>query len=103
MSLDSDIRREPSGRGGLSPARLRILRLRRVMRLRRELRRAGHAPAGKTPHAFGESGVEPTAPRVPRKSVLGLLLLLALTACAGAAWGCGWDGFENSVRFAYHS
>ncbi|MDQ3745475.1 MAG: outer membrane protein assembly factor BamD [Acidobacteriota bacterium] len=26
-------------------------------------------------------------------------LLAALAASAGVAWGCGWNGFENSVRF----
>lgn len=102
MSLDSNNRREPSGRGRLSPARLRILRLRRVMRLRRKLRRAGHALLDKVSNACEESGVEWTAPRAPRRAVFGLLLF-ALAACAGAAWGCGWDGFENSVRFAYNS
>ena len=34
--------------------------------------------------------------------VLGLSLL-ALGACAGAAWGCGWSGFPNSVRFGFNS
>lgn len=29
------------------------------------------------------------------------LVLAALAACAGAAWGCGWNGFENSVRFGF--
>jgi TolA-binding protein len=33
-----------------------------------------------------------------RESVLGLLVL-SLAACAGVAWGCGWDGFAQSVRF----
>lgn len=37
-----------------------------------------------------------------RLSALGLLLL-ALAVCAGAAWGCGWSGFSNSVRFGLHS
>jgi outer membrane protein assembly factor BamD (BamD/ComL family) len=27
------------------------------------------------------------------------LLLVSLAAGAGMAWGCGWGGFENSVRF----
>src|SRR5829696_492136 len=99
MSLDSNIRRELSGRGGLSPARLRILRLRRVMRLRRRLRRAGREPASKpAPNAGETSGVGRTAPRVPRAPACGLLLF-AFVACAGAAWGCGWYGFDNSVRF----
>ena len=115
MSLDSNSRRgpsirrepstrcEPSGRGGLSPARLRILRLRRVMRLRRKLRREGHPPAGQTKtNARDTFGVERAAPRVSRPSVF-CLLLLALAACAGAAWGCGWEGFENSVRFSFNS
>ncbi|HEX8149347.1 MAG TPA: hypothetical protein VF591_19345 [Pyrinomonadaceae bacterium] len=102
MSLDSNIRREPSGRAGLSPARLRILRLRRVMRLRRKLRRAGRLHAGQAPDARGESAVGRTAPRVPRASAFGLLLL-AFAVCAGAAWGCGWGGIENSVRFGIHS
>ncbi|HEX7317400.1 MAG TPA: outer membrane protein assembly factor BamD [Pyrinomonadaceae bacterium] len=31
------------------------------------------------------------------------LLLLALAVCAGAAWGCGWTGFSNSVRFGGYS
>lgn len=104
MSLDSNIRRETSGRGGLSPARLRILRLRRVMRLRRKLRRAGQTPAGQVPatDACAKSLATRAARRVPRKSLFGLLLL-SLAACAGAAWGCGWGGFENSVRFGYNS
>jgi TolA-binding protein len=72
------------------------------MRLRRKLRRAGHAPACKVPNACGESVAARAAPRVPRASVFGLLLL-ALAAGAGAAWGCGWEGFENSVRFGYNS
>jgi outer membrane protein assembly factor BamD (BamD/ComL family) len=104
MRLDKEIERELSRRGGLSPARLRILRLRRVMRLRRKLRRARHAHAVQepTPVARVESRMERTAPRVPRASAF-FLMLLALAACAGAAWGCGWSGFENSVRFGYNS
>ncbi|MFL6257501.1 MAG: tetratricopeptide repeat protein, partial [Pyrinomonadaceae bacterium] len=104
MSLNSEIRRELSRRGGLSPARLRILRLRRVMRLRRKLRRAGQAAASQesAPCARDATVVKRTAPRITRASVFGLLLL-ALAACAGAAWGCGWNGFENSVRFGYYS
>lgn len=102
MSLDSNIRREPSGSARLSPARLRILRLRRVMRLRRKLRRAGQVPAGQVSNACAGSVATRAAPRVPRRSVFGLLLL-ALAACAGAAWGCGWQGFGNSVRFGYNS
>lgn len=102
MSLDSNIGREPSGRARLSPARLRILRLRRVMRLRRKLRRAGQAPAGQVSNACAEPVATRAATRVPRGSVFGLLLL-ALAACAGAAWGCGWSGFVNSVRFGYNS
>ena len=109
MSLDSNIRRELSKRGGLIPARLRILRLRRVMRLRRKLRRTSQAaprqaPAGRAPApvARDTAGVKRVAPRIPRASAFVLLLLL-LAACAGAAWGCGWSGFENSVRFGYNS
>lgn len=104
MSLDSEIRRELSRRGGLSPARLRILRLRRVMRLRRKLRHARHAAASQesAPCARDTTVVKRTAPRVTRVSVFGLLLLL-LAACAGAAWGCGWSGFDNSVRFGFYS
>lgn len=105
MSLDSNIKRETSGRGGLSPARLRILRLRRVMRLRRKLRRARHASAGRVPCAFSESGAARTAPRVPRGSAFGLLLLVALFMLGAAvAVGCGWFGTEHSVRFnRWHS
>lgn len=105
MSLDSNNRRETSGRGGLSPARLRILRLRRVMRLRRKLRRARHAAAGRMPCAFSESGAAPTTPRVPRASAFGLLLLVSLFMLGAAvAVGCGWFGTEHSVRFnRWHS
>lgn len=102
MSLDSNNRREPSARGGLSPARLRILRLRRVMRLRRKLRRARHAPAGQATCARDDAAVGRTAPRIPRASAFGLLVL-ALAACASAALGCGWYGFDNSVRFGSNS
>jgi TolA-binding protein len=37
-----------------------------------------------------------------RASAAGLLLL-SLVAGAGVAWGCGWGGFENSVRFGFSS
>ncbi|MET0645959.1 MAG: outer membrane protein assembly factor BamD [Pyrinomonadaceae bacterium] len=95
------MRRELARRGGLSPARLRILRLRRSIRLRRKLRRAAHAPAGHAPApcARDTAGVKRTAPRASAFC----LFLFALAACAGAAWGCGWNGFENSVRFGFNS
>jgi outer membrane protein assembly factor BamD (BamD/ComL family) len=32
-----------------------------------------------------------------------VLFVLALAASAGAAWGCGWGGFDNSVRFGVNS
>jgi outer membrane protein assembly factor BamD (BamD/ComL family) len=66
------------------------------MRLRRKLRRAGRLP-----DVCDAQGVRRTAPRVTRASAFGLLLV-ALAACAGAAWGCGWEGFYNSVRFGYN-
>jgi TolA-binding protein len=72
------------------------------MRLRRRLRRAGHATVKNAPGARDTSNVKRAAPRVPRASAFGLLLLL-LAAGAGAAWGCGWGGFENSVRFGSNS
>jgi TolA-binding protein len=65
----------------------RIIRLRRVIRLRRKLRLARRALV----KSRGASA-----------SALGLLLLL-FAASAGAAWGCGWGGFENSVRFGFSS
>lgn len=40
----------------------------------------------------------------PRRGSASPLCLLALfAACAGLALGCGWGGFENSVRFGFGS
>lgn|GEM_PF-902468 len=66
--------RVDSVRAGVSRAcvRLRVIRLRIALRRVRSRRRA-------------------SAP----------LLVAAFAACAAAAWGCGWGGFENSVRFGY--
>jgi outer membrane protein assembly factor BamD (BamD/ComL family) len=36
-----------------------------------------------------------------RKGVWAALLVVSLAACAGVAVGCGWGGFENSVRFGH--
>ncbi|HYH87531.1 MAG TPA: tetratricopeptide repeat protein [Pyrinomonadaceae bacterium] len=67
-----------SGRGGFSRARLRL----RIIRLRIALRRARRSQ------------------RVTHSSALGGVALFA--ACAGVVLGCGWDGYERSVRFNFY-
>lgn len=98
MSGDSEKVGGLPGRGGLSPARLRILRLRRVVRLRRKLRSVGRAPSV----TRAEAAVKRTA---PRNSTLGLFMFGALFLLGAAAVaGCGWYGTEHSVRFnAWHN
>src|SRR5919206_1822186 len=41
------------------------------------------------------------ASSVRRETVAALLLLALFASCAGLALGCGWYGFENSVRFNF--
>lgn len=95
MSSNSEKRRELSARAPLSPARQRILRLRRVMRLRRKLRHA-RLKAGPDSDPPGERRTR----RASRVSALGLFMfgVLFLLGAAVAA-GCGWFGTEHSVRF----
>jgi outer membrane protein assembly factor BamD (BamD/ComL family) len=85
-----------AGRVPLSHARRRILLLRRIIRLRRKLLRAPRTAS----RACAASRAPRVAFHVPRAAALGLLLL---AASAGVAWGCGWGGFENSVRFGFNS
>ncbi|HEV3470135.1 MAG TPA: hypothetical protein VG148_12495, partial [Pyrinomonadaceae bacterium] len=38
---------------------------------------------------------------VPGRRASAVGVLASLAACAGAVLGCGWEGFENSVRFNF--
>lgn len=67
-----------SNRGGISRARMRL----RLIRLRIALRRARRTQRSR---------------RLARTFALGLVALFAVGA--GVALGCGWGGFENSIRF----